>query len=182
MIKNPIDRAYYERNKEEILKRQREKYLENKEKKAQYRKENKEQLDNWYRTNKERLNEYHRNRVRVRKQTDEEFRFRCNLRSKIHRSIFGAKKSAKTTELLGCSIVELKRHLENLFKEGMSWENYGFQGWHIDHIRPCASFDLTDPEQQKLCWNYSNLQPLWAKDNWVKGDKYTQEGINESKY
>jgi HNH endonuclease. len=54
----------------------------------------------------------------------------------------------------------------------MSWDNYGRDGWHIDHIRPCASFDLTDPEQQRQCFHYTNLQPLWAADNIRKGAKW----------
>lgn len=54
----------------------------------------------------------------------------------------------------------------------MSWENYGFYGWHIDHIKPCSKFDLTDPKQQEQCFHYSNLQPLWAIENFKKSDKY----------
>jgi hypothetical protein len=79
-------------------------------------------------------------------------------------------KSAQTLELIGCGVEELKRHLETHFLPGMSWDNYG--EWHIDHIRPCASFDLTDPAQQRACFNFKNLQPLWAKDNLSKGSKY----------
>ena len=64
----------------------------------------------------------------------------------------------------------VKKWIESQFVDGMSWDNHG--EWHIDHIRPCASFDLTDPEQQKECFNYKNLQPLWAKDNLSKGDRF----------
>lgn len=53
----------------------------------------------------------------------------------------------------------------------MSWDNYGYRGWHIDHIKPCASFDLTDPNQREQCFHFSNLQPMWAKDNLSKGAK-----------
>ena len=70
-------------------------------------------------------------------------------------------------DLVGCSIPELRKRLTQQFLPGMTWDNYG--KWHIDHIRPCASFDLTDPEQQKQCFHYSNLQPLWAADNLRKG-------------
>ncbi|NBQ17559.1 hypothetical protein EBU24_04530 [bacterium] len=83
----------------------------------------------------------------------------------------GIGKSKHTMELLGCSIEELKIYLEKQFVKGMCWNNYGKKGWHIDHILPCASFDLTDPEQQKICFHYTNLQPLWAKDNYKKRDK-----------
>ena len=74
--------------------------------------------------------------------------------------------------MIGCSILELKQYLELKFKKGMTWDNYSFYGWHVDHIKPCASFDLTDIEQQKECFHYTNLQPLWCNDNWIKGDFY----------
>ena len=80
-------------------------------------------------------------------------------------------KSASTMTLLGCSVDEFRKHLESLWKPGMNWDNYGLYGWHIDHIRPCASFDLTKPEQQKKCFHWTNLQPLWAKINLEKGSK-----------
>ncbi len=57
------------------------------------------------------------------------------------------------------------------FLPGMTWANHGRRGWHIDHIIPCAAFDMTDENQAKACWNYKNLRPLWAEDNWAKGDK-----------
>ena len=79
------------------------------------------------------------------------------------------KKTTSVMELTGCSIDFLKHHLESLFLEGMSWDNYGTYGWHVDHILPCASFDLSDPEQQKICFHYTNLQPLWREDNLSKG-------------
>jgi hypothetical protein len=81
------------------------------------------------------------------------------------------KKISKSPELLGCTVQEAREHLEKQFKEGMTWENHGLYGWHIDHIIPCASFDLTDPDQQKKCFHYTNLQPLWAKENLIKGAK-----------
>jgi AraC-like DNA-binding protein len=80
-------------------------------------------------------------------------------------------KSGSTIRDLGCSIVELKRHLEDQFDDNMSWDNYGLDGWHIDHIVPLASFNLTDEDQFKKACHYTNLQPLWAKDNLSKGSK-----------
>lgn len=81
-------------------------------------------------------------------------------------------KSGKSLELLGCSFGFLKTYLENKFKDGMTWQNHAKFGWHIDHIRPCSSFDFSDPEQQKECFHYTNLQPLWWRENLIKGDKY----------
>ena len=94
------------------------------------------------------------------------------IRGVIRRSIVkrGAYKIAKTETLLGCTVAEARAHLESQFLLGMSWDNHG--EWHIDHIKPCASFDLTDFEQQKRCMHYTNLQPLWAEDNLRKGARY----------
>ncbi len=72
-------------------------------------------------------------------------------------------------DLIGCSIEHLKNHLEVQFDDGMSWANYGL--WHVDHILPCALFDLSKEEEQKLCFCFENLQPLWKFDNWSKGAK-----------
>ena len=82
----------------------------------------------------------------------------------------GVKKNARTMELIGCDIPVLIKHLETKFQGGMSWNNYG--KWHVDHIKPVILFDLRDTNQQKKCFHYTNLQPLWAYDNLSKGDKY----------
>lgn len=83
----------------------------------------------------------------------------------------GGRKAAKTEELLGCSVADACAHIAAQFLPGMSWENHG--KWHIDHIRPCASFDdLNDPAQQRECCHFSNLQPLWAADNIAKSDTW----------
>jgi hypothetical protein len=104
------------------------------------------------------------------------------LKHRIRTRILSAmkRKSEKTSTviLLGCSIANLKDYLESLWLPGMSWENYGIwdgtknnMTWHIDHIIPCSSFDLTKEEEQRKCFHYTNLQPLWAIDNILKGDK-----------
>ncbi len=93
------------------------------------------------------------------------------LRSNISRGILNAlknnKKSKPTMKLIGCTVQELSQHLERQFKPGMTWQNHGVRGWHIDHKRPCCSFDLSKPEEQVKCFHFSNLQPLWWKDNCV---------------
>jgi hypothetical protein len=78
-----------------------------------------------------------------------------------------------TLEYVGCNLQELREHLEKQFNNGMTWENQG--QWHIDHIRPCASFDLSKEEERHKCFHYTNLQPLWAFDNLSKGANYCQE-------
>lgn len=123
--------------------------------------------------NRGRIRAYVRGWAGQRMQQDAAFRFRSGLASLVNTSIrkqFG-KKACKTHDLIGCTVPELMRHLEAQFTDRMTWENYGRYGWHIDHIRPCASFDLTDPEQQRACFHYTNLQPLWWDENIRKGAK-----------
>jgi hypothetical protein len=124
--------------------------------KKKYLKENREKIRDY------KYKRYHSNL---------DFRIKCILRARINKVVKGESKSDNTMSLVGCSVDELKIHLESQFQEGMSWDNYGIEGWHVDHIKPCASFDMSDPEEQKKCFHYSNLQPLWAKDNLEKGDK-----------
>lgn len=117
-----------------------------------------------------------RNYFNSRYRSDPNFKIRHNVAVRIRDAIFERKgeKSASTLELVDCSIAQLKAHLESAFKPGMTWKNHGFgdDKWHIDHIRPCSSFDLTDPEQQKLCFHWTNLQPLWQADNLAKSDSF----------
>jgi hypothetical protein len=77
----------------------------------------------------------------------------------------GLKKATRTFALLGCDKYKLKSHLESLFLPGMSWDNWSYWGWHIDHIIPCAAFDLKKPEEQRRGFHYTNLQPMWRADN-----------------
>ena len=91
------------------------------------------------------------------------------LRERMRKALKGFAKTSTTKQLLGCSLEEFRAHLESKFKEGMSWDNYGRFGWHIDHIRPCSAFDLSDGVQQRECFHHTNLQPLWWRDNLKKG-------------
>ena len=87
----------------------------------------------------------------------------------------GVCKNKKTLEMIGCSLGKLRRHLESQFDEKMTWENRGYWGWHIDHIKPISLFNLKDLKQQKLAFHYTNLQPLWLKDNFSKKNKYAPQ-------
>jgi hypothetical protein len=110
-------------------------------------------------------NDYFKNQRKI----DINFKIREYLRSRIWHALKGKNKSESTMKLLGCHIDLLRLYLQSKFQPGMSFSNYG--KWHIDHIIPCARFDLSKPEEQKICFNYKNLQPLWAEENLKKGSK-----------
>ena len=131
--------------------------------------------NNWKKNNPEKKNKLQRLYRKRRNARDPGFKLLANCRTQIHRVLKGNIKSKKTKELLGCTVEELKRHLSSKFIDNMSFENYG--KWHVDHIKPCAKFDFTKPEEQVKCFHYTNLQPLWAIDNIKKGAKY--DGSNE---
>lgn len=92
------------------------------------------------------------------------------LRGRISKALKGVAKSKRTEKLLGISFEDFQSYLETLFLPGMSWDNYGHKGWHVDHIIPCSYFDFTQPRHQLLCFCYLNLRPMWAKDNHSKND------------
>lgn len=106
---------------------------------------------------------------RSRKVDDPQFKLACNLRARLGSAIKNHQKSGSAVRDLGCTIAELKEHLEEQFQLGMTWDNYG--DWHLDHILPLASFNLENRDELLEACHYSNLQPLWAADNLSKGCK-----------
>jgi hypothetical protein len=165
-------KRYHEANREILLVKKRAKHLENRDKilvkKRDYYLQNRDKIlkkaARYRSLNMSKMVAYNRERAR----RDSTFRLIRNLRNRTWQAVKGLK-SASTIQLLGCSPQQVRDHLESLFKPGMSWDNYGFRGWHVDHIKPLASFDLTDSAQQKLAFHYTNLQPLWASENFAKG-------------
>jgi len=147
---------------------------------------------NYWRRNRDRINKYQSERVkklrlgplgdayREKRRQSRKRLFENNpqarianaMRARVKVAIVGSVKSDTTENLLGCSFEFARMWIESKWNPGMSWENYGTKGWHIDHIKPCASFDLTDPKQQALCFHFLNLQPLWAIENLKKSDKH----------
>jgi len=128
---------------------------------------------------REKQKEYVRNFYRkhnARKRIEcPEFRLLDNLRRRVRSALAGiGEKSLTTLRLIGCSASAFRAYLEKQFRPGMTWENYGNRKgqWSIDHIRPCVSFDLTNPEQQRQCFHFSNCQPLWVEENCRKHDTY----------
>ena len=191
-------KEYYENNKEKISAQRKEYEAKNKEqiyaRRTAFRKNNKERVSAqaarsyeknkpkirlarriYRQANKDKINAKNAERLKTNPQSKTARILRGRIRVALKSQ--GTFKSESTIELVGASIPFVKKWIESKFKPGMSWGNHG-QGkgkWHIDHIRPCASFDLTDLGQQKECFNYSNLQPLWEEDNLSKGDRYNPD-------
>lgn len=121
-------------------------------------------------------------RAKIRRETDPAHKALLLCRNRITCLIRDMRKKGievvklmKTRELIGCTPTELVAHLEAKFTEGMTWANHGLFGWHIDHIKPCDAFpDLNDPAQQKACFHFLNLQPLWWQENQAKKNKYNE--------
>ena len=157
-----LSKKYRDANKEEIAKRHKKWYDQNKEKVAKY-------IKQYYDRNKEKIlkqrKEYRKNKLK----NDINFKILHNLRRRINNALKGNTKSLNTMILIECEIDYLMFHIQKQFTKSMSWDNYGL--WHIDHKLPCASFDLSKPSEQRKCFNYRNLQPLWAIDNLKKSNK-----------
>ena len=162
----------YEKNKDSILYSQKKYREQNPEKVKQTRKNYKEKNRDIILLQRQEWRKNNPNYMSDRKKIDPVFKVSVNMRSRIR--IFMKKnthitKTNKTFTYVGCTPEFLKEHLEKQFKEGMSWDNYGLHGWHIDHIIP-LSISKTDEDVYKLC-HYTNLQPLWAVDNLSKGNR-----------
>ena len=120
--------------------------------------------------NKNKIKEI-RQKLTTKYKTNPLWRLKNNLRRRLSFVLNGKRKANSTEKLVGCNWFQLREHLEKQFKDGMTWDNYGKKGWHVDHIIPCDVFDLSIPEEQSKCFHYTNLQPLWWFDNLEKGSK-----------
>jgi len=188
-------KEWYQQNKKHILRKAKERREKNPEYMENWRKENEEHIKEYVREytqihrehinkrnteyrnknkekNKQHNREYFRKYQKEREERDISFKLARRIRHRIYLAIKNNSTSSHIIEKIGCNIEEYKQHLEKQFKPGMSWSNWNFYGWHIDHIKPCSSFDLNDPEEVKKCFHYSNAQPLWAHENLSKGDSY----------
>ena len=121
----------------------------------------------WRVENRERYNTYARNKYKK----DIAYRLKNVLRSRVGHAIRKEQKVGSAIQDLGCSIAAFRLYIENQFEEGMSWDNWGRDGWHLDHVLPLASFDLTNRMEFLEAANWLNYQPLWAADNIAKGAK-----------
>jgi hypothetical protein len=174
-ILNDKKKTYYKLNKDKIKIKQKVWRNLNKDKKKAldkaYRENNKDKRKSrhkaWHESNKDKVNSYYNNR----RKTDIQFKLQAILRSRLYSAVKDNRKKGSAVKDLGCTIEQLKQHLESKFQPGMSWDNHTLDGWHIDHIKPLSSFDLSDRKQLLEACHYTNLQPLWAKDNLTKSDK-----------
>lgn len=151
-----------------------------------YRTENKEKrkatVKKHYNNNKQKISdrkkrEYQLNKEKYalkerRRRGNIQYKIKSNISARIRSLVNKKELGVKTVDILGCTEVFFKKYIENQFKFGMNWENYGLHGWHLDHIKPCAAFDLTDEKQLRECFHYSNFQPLWASENLSKGSQF----------
>jgi hypothetical protein len=163
-------------NKDKLSIQHKEHYIKNKEKhierNKQYGKDNPEvrrkATAKYLKSNPEYYRQYRKNRY----DTNPQFKLRIILGTRLSEVLKKSKtyKTSNIITLLGCSLDEVKQHIEKQFTELMFWDNHGIY-WEIDHIIPCDKFDLTDIEQQKQCFHYSNLQPLTKTENRQKSNK-----------
>lgn len=130
------------------------------------------QAQAWYKLNKEKKKKYDKDysftrneRCKLRYKTDLNYKLKCNLRSRFYSAVRRTSKKSSVLSLLGCTISEFQIYIENKFTLNMSWDELMAGRIHIDHIIPCSFFDLSKEENQRICFHYTNLQPLWAKDN-----------------
>lgn len=169
--KKTVDQRYRDNNKERCKlsgKLYREKNKEKIVEQARLRRATtagKEQLKKLNKKRRTKTNAWYNNRYK----TDLQFKALVTLRARQRQALKdqGIIKKKGTMKDSNCTVEFFIEYIAKQFQPGMNWSNHG--EWHIDHIKPCSKFDLTDPEQQKECFHYSNLQPLWAVDNIKKG-------------
>lgn len=164
-------KSYYKENREEFIKQACDYSRKN-------RKECNARKRAWAMKNREKRRLYQK-RWRAKPHLAGVIRLRIgdSFRQRIKKVLFKNGKSATTLKLLGCSVEDFRIYLESKFEPGMTWENYG-SAWHIDHIMPCAIFDLSRPEHQKRCFHFSNMQPLFREENQAKRDKVLSDQFN----
>ena len=133
---------------------------------------------------RQQRNQYQRNR----RESDPEYKMYCSLQKRVHGALNsqGLKKYKRTMALVGCTSLDFIIYIESLWDNKMSWDNYGkgIGKWSLDHIRPCASFNLLDEAEQMKCFSYKNTRPLWntenySKNSWYNGKKYSNKDRNE---
>lgn len=171
-IKNPEKVRAKARLKDQRMRQDSERLKKHQEYMRTYQKKWRENSPNHRENHRNWMREWYRKHAkeiyRRRRQKSHE-KLAATIRSRMKDILRNGYFTPRTEKLLGCSYKELKEHLEKQFKDGMNWDNYGFYGWHADHIKPLSSFDFTKKEEMEKAFHYTNLQPLWAKENLTKG-------------
>lgn len=162
LCKSLYRKQHYINNRDHAIKTSKQWESKNKDKISKNKKK-------YYIDNKDKIIKRQNSYQKEKYNNDIQFKLKVSLRSRLNRAIQNNQKSGSAISDLGCSIEELKKHLEDQFTEGMSWDNWGYNGWHIDHISRLADYNLEDREEFLKACHYTNLQPLWAEDNWSKG-------------
>jgi len=167
------DPAFLERCREHGRKSREKRIDRALQENAQWKASNKDKISeynkNYSKQNLEKINCKRSEANKVKRKTNPIFVIKARLRNRVWSMLRNKKKSATTEKMLGCSYEFFKTYIEQKFPENMGWHNMG--EWHIDHIKPLASFDLNNVKEQAIAFHYTNHQPLWAKDNIAKGAK-----------
>lgn len=177
--KNTKIREYFNKNKDKFEKANKKYNLTEKRKISDKK---------WYLKNKEKLKLYNKNNRKRKNELSKEkrdnnlnYKISCLIRSRIHHAIKKDWKNFKSLEIIGCSIEELKKHIEKQFLSEMKWNNWGVI-WELDHKKPCSSFNLEDENQQKECFHYNNLQPLFKTTEIAESFGYKDQIGNRNKH
>lgn len=125
----------------------------------------------WKQENSDQHYLYQKEYKAKRYKSDLNFKIKVILRSRVRKFLKNNWKSGSSVDMLGCSVEDFKLHIESKWQEGMSWDNWSKLGWHLDHILPLDSFDLSKPEDMAKACHFTNLQPLWALENCIKSNK-----------
>ena len=156
--------------REELLANKRKYHWDNREKILEKKKEYSKRPEVKSNRRKKSKRDYHNNI---------QYKLTTLIRSRLRFAIKNKSKQGSAIKNLGCSVDELKTYLENKFQEGMTWDNWSSDGWHLDHIKPLCHFNLEDPKQLAEACHYTNLQPLWSYDNISKGNKERTRTLKE---
>ena len=164
-------RLLYCKNKsqeEEQKQKRRERDAKNHDRNLQWQRD-------YEKKNKEKRQKQRRDRYANNPDARLSHKLSCNIKRAVKNKW---EKAYKTLETLGCSMIDLREYIAKMFEPGMSWENYSYEVWHLDHIIPKSAFDLGNPTMQKICFGYLNLRPMWSKQNMQKNKNYSKEDLD----
>jgi len=177
-----INKTYYQENSDKIKERASNWYKNNTEqhnsRMKQYFHDNKDKIKEkqqiWNENNKQKMQDYMNQYIKQKYREDINYKVKSILSSRLRSCV--KNKSESTLDFIGCSLNEFIIWIEYQFDDNMNWKNCGTY-WHFDHVKPCASFDLSKNEDILSCFNWKNIRPLEAKENMSKGNRIDQSII-----